>query len=91
MKLSDSEIKGKLGGLNSWYLMKGKLHKEFKFESFEEAMKFINQIAALASSQNHHPEIFNAYNKVALDLNTHDEGGITELDFNFAKQVDQIR
>lgn len=90
MKLSDSEVKGKLGSVSSWQLAKGKLHKEYKFESFEEAMKFVNSVASVAASLNHHPEIFNVYNKVTLDINTHDEGGITELDFEFARRVDAL-
>jgi 4a-hydroxytetrahydrobiopterin dehydratase len=91
MKLSDSEIKGKLGTVQGWQLAKGKLHKEFKFENFEQAMKFINEVAAVAGSLDHHPEIYNVYNRVVLDINTHDEGGITELDFAFAKRIDTIK
>ena len=91
MKLTDSEVKGKLGTLNNWQFAKGKLHKEFKFENFEQAMQFINEIAKVAQSIDHHPEIYNVYNRVVLDINTHSEGGITELDFTFAKKVDSIK
>jgi len=90
MKLSDSEVKGKMGTLSNWMLAKGKLHKEYKFESFEDAMRFVNKVAEIAGSLNHHPEIYNVYNKVTLDINTHDEGGITNLDFDFAKRVDAL-
>ncbi|MDE1761721.1 MAG: 4a-hydroxytetrahydrobiopterin dehydratase [Candidatus Micrarchaeota archaeon] len=90
MKMSDSEVKGKLRELNNWQLSKGKLHKEYKFETFEDAVRFIDQIAVIASSINHHPEIYNVYNRVTLELNTHDEGGITEKDFNLAKHIDGI-
>jgi len=90
MKLNDSEVKGKLSTVKNWQLAKGKLHKEYKFETFEDAMKFINEVAAIAGSLNHHPEIYNVYNRVTLDINTHDEGGITTLDFEFAKQVDAL-
>lgn len=91
MKMSDSEVKGKLGTLSNWQLARGKLHKEFKFESFAEAIKFVNDIAQIAGSLNHHPDIINTYNKVTLEINTHDEGGITPLDFEFAKQVDLLQ
>ncbi|HVA82770.1 MAG TPA: 4a-hydroxytetrahydrobiopterin dehydratase [Candidatus Aquilonibacter sp.] len=90
MKLSDLEIEEKLKNVKNWELAGGKLRKEFKFDSFERAIKFVNDLAEIASSLNHHPEIYNSYNKVTLEISTHDEGGITELDFILAKRVDSI-
>lgn len=90
MKLSEPEVKQKLEMLNGWKLEKGKLHKEFRFKSFAEALSFINKVGEIAESLNHHPEIFNVYNKVILEIETHDVGGLTLLDFSFANQVDSL-
>ncbi|MGI0141712.1 MAG: 4a-hydroxytetrahydrobiopterin dehydratase [Candidatus Micrarchaeales archaeon] len=91
MKLSDSEINTKLGELKNWQVANGKLHKEYKFETFEDAIMFINEVAVVAGAMNHHPEIYNVYNRVTLEINTHDEGGITEQDFTFAAHIDDIK
>ena len=68
----------------------GKLHKEFQFDNFIAAFGFMTQLALVAESLNHHPEWFNVYNRVTIDLTTHDAGGISELDFQWAKQADAI-
>ncbi|MDE1869697.1 MAG: 4a-hydroxytetrahydrobiopterin dehydratase [Candidatus Micrarchaeota archaeon] len=90
MRLDNSQIGQELKSLEGWSAEKGRLHKEFKFETFEDAIRFIDKVAIVASSINHHPEINNVYNKVTLNLDTHDEGGITELDFTLARLIDQI-
>ncbi|MDE1824858.1 MAG: 4a-hydroxytetrahydrobiopterin dehydratase [Candidatus Micrarchaeota archaeon] len=90
MKLDDSKVLERLARLKGWELVNGKLHKGYKFPTFEEAIAFINRVATVASSLDHHPEIFNVYNTVTLDINTHSEGGITELDFAFASKVDEL-
>lgn len=90
MKLSDAEVEKRLGTLENWKFSNGKLHKEFKFETFGEAVRFIDEVAVIAASLDHHPEIYNVYNRVTLDINTHDEGGITDKDFLFARHVDDI-
>ncbi|MDE1845737.1 MAG: 4a-hydroxytetrahydrobiopterin dehydratase [Candidatus Micrarchaeota archaeon] len=90
MRLSNLEVQEKLRTIRNWQIANGKLHKEFKFDSFEQAIGFIDNLAQIATSLNHHPEIQNVYNKVALDIATHDEGGITELDFVLAKRIDSI-
>ena len=80
----------RIAKLKGWKLVNGKLHKEYKFPTFEDAIKFIDSVALIASSLDHHPEIFNVYNTVTLEINTHSEGGITESDFNLAKHIDGI-
>ena len=89
-KLSDAEIQENLGQLNGWTVEDGKLHKEFQFDTFVTAFGFMAQLALIAESMNHHPEWFNVYNRVTIDLMTHDAGGISELDFQWAKQADSI-
>jgi 4a-hydroxytetrahydrobiopterin dehydratase len=73
-----------------WDIKSGKLNKQFKFNNFNEALDFINQIGKIAEVMNHHPEIRNIYNKVELFLITHDEQKITEKDHNLAEKIDRI-
>jgi 4a-hydroxytetrahydrobiopterin dehydratase len=74
-----------------WEEKENKLVKHFKFKDFKAALKFINQVGDLSETQNHHPEIFNVYNKVSLSLTTHDAGNtITEKDYALAKSIDQL-
>ena len=89
-KLSDAEIQENLGQLNGWTVEDGKLHKEYQFDTFVTAFGFMTQLALVAESMNHHPEWFNVYNRVTIDLMTHDADGISELDFQWAKQADSI-
>ena len=89
-KLSDAEIQENLGQLNGWTVEDGKLHKEYQFDTFVTAFGFMAQLALVAESMNHHPEWFNVYNRVTIDLMTHDAGGISELDFQWAKQADSM-
>ena len=89
-KLSDAEIQENLGQLNGWTVEDGKLHKEYQFDTFVTAFGFMTQLALIAESMNHHPEWFNVYNRVTIDLMTHDAGGISELDFQWAQHADSI-
>ena len=89
-KLSDTEIQKNLEKLNGWTIEDGKLHKEFKFDNFVAAFGFMTQLALIAESMNHHPEWFNVYNRVTIDMMTHDAGGITELDVKFAEHANAL-
>ena len=89
-KLSDSDIQKDLEKLSGWSVENGKLHKEFQFDNFVSAFGFMTQLALIAESMNHHPEWFNVYNRVTIDMSTHDAGGITELDFKFAEHADAL-
>ena len=89
-KLTDVEISNQLEELSGWTVENEKLHKEFQFDSFVEAFGFMAQVALIAESMNHHPEWFNVYNRVTVDLATHDAGGISALDFELAKRVDAL-
>jgi len=83
-KLSEVEIESRLSSLPGWGIVDGKLHREFQFKDFVSAFAFMTGIALVAESKNHHPEWFNVYNKVIIDLTTHDIQGITPLDFELA-------
>ena len=83
-KLSEGEIKDRLKSMPVWSLEKGKLHREFRFADFKEAFAFMTRVATVADQLDHHPEWFNVYSTVRVDLATHDAGGITDLDFQLA-------
>ena len=89
-KLTDAEINAQLEGISGWTVENEKLHKEFQFDSFVEAFGFMASVALIAESMNHHPEWFNVYNRVTVDLATHDAGGISALDFELAKKIDTL-
>jgi 4a-hydroxytetrahydrobiopterin dehydratase len=89
-KLSDQEVQDNLRGLAGWELQNGKLHKAYKFKNFVEAFGFMTKGALEAEKMNHHPEWFNAYNRVAVDLTTHDVDGISDLDVALAKKFDAL-
>ena len=89
-KLTDAEISTRLEELSGWTVENEKLHKEFQFDSFVEAFGFMASVALVAESMNHHPEWFNVYNRVTVDLATHDAGGISALDFELAKKIDAL-
>ena len=85
-KLSQPEIEAALAtpGLRGWTLRDGKLHREYRFDTFVEAFGFMTSAALCAQAQDHHPEWSNVYNRVTVDLTTHDAGGLTERDVRLA-------
>jgi 4a-hydroxytetrahydrobiopterin dehydratase len=87
---TEAEIREHLSQLIGWRLEKNALHKEFKFHDFVAAFGFMTQVALLAEKLGHHPDWQNVYNKVSITLETHDAGGITELDFKLARLIDKI-
>ena len=89
-KLSTTEIEQALADLAGWEHKNDKLHKSFKFGSFVEAFGFMTQVALHAERLNHHPELYNVYNKVTIDLITHDVDAISELDVKLAKKIDAL-
>jgi len=90
-KLTTEQAKSRLRELKGWQLDGGAIKKEWEFADFREAMKFINQIADLANTHDHHPELFNVYNKVSLRFSTHDAGGLTNRDFRIAGEIDKLK
>jgi 4a-hydroxytetrahydrobiopterin dehydratase len=90
VKLSEAEVQAKLENLPGWSLQDGKLHRQFQFRSFVEAFGWMSSVALVAESMGHHPEWTNVYNRVRVDLTTHDAGGITELDFTLAQRMNEL-
>ncbi len=89
-RLTDSEIEEALAGLDGWTLKNGKLNREFKFANFIEAFGFMTSAAIEAEKMNHHPEWFNVYSKVIVELVTHSAGGITSLDVELARKMNAL-
>ena len=74
-----------------WTESDNKLKREFVFKDFKGAISFINKISIIAEKNDHHPEIFNVYNKVIITLCTHDKGSIiTDKDYNLANKIDEL-
>ena len=89
-KLSTDEITGRLDSLPNWSELNGAIQRTFQFKDFVHAMKFVTHVADAAEARQHHPDILIRYNKVTLTLSTHDAGGITEKDFEFAEMADKM-
>ncbi len=89
-KASEEQVEAFISQNKSWCLKDGKLHRELQFKDFVAAFGFMTEVAINAQTQNHHPEWFNVYRKVVVDLSTHEAGGITERDFKLAKAMDEI-
>lgn len=89
-KLSADEIQTELAKLTGWTIQDGKLHRELKFDGFVEAFGFMASVALVAERSDHHPEWFNVWNKVVIDLTTHDAGGLSARDFKLAAAIDKL-
>ena len=89
-KMTDEEIRNNLANVPGWEMIDGKLHRSLKFENFSRAFGFMSSLALVAEAKNHHPEWSNVYSRVVIDLNTHDAGGITALDFELAAAASDL-
>ena len=91
-KLTAGERDAALKELRCWQMAKDRdaIQRSFKFKNFSEAWGFMNRVALLAESQDHHPEWFNVYNKVDITLSTHDCGGLSARDVKLAKAIDAV-
>jgi 4a-hydroxytetrahydrobiopterin dehydratase len=88
--LTKDQIESKLEPLDGWRLEGKAIVKQFELEDFEQAMDFVNKVAAAAEEAGHHPDIDIRWNKVTLSLTTHARGGLTENDFKLAKSIEDI-
>ena len=88
--LSEKLIEQALQNLPGWSVKEGKLHKAFKFNNFTQAFGFMTQAAIVSEKQDHHPEWFNVYNEVIVDLVSHDSKGITPRDIKLAGSMNAI-
>lgn len=88
--LSQEQIKERVGQLQGWVCEDGKIKKNFEFKNFIEAFGFMTQVAIEAEKMDHHPEWFNVYNRVQVELATHDPKGISNLDFELASKMNKL-
>jgi len=89
-KLSDDEVRTRIGDLPGWSLAAGKLRRELRFDDFGAAFSFMTRVALVAERMDHHPDWSNVYNRVTIELQTHDAGGLTERDFELAAAISRI-
>jgi 4a-hydroxytetrahydrobiopterin dehydratase len=89
-KLGEKQIENALRALPGWALQDARLHREFKFADFSEAFAFMTRVALAAEKRDHHPEWSNVWNKVTVDLVTHDAKGITERDVALALVINAL-
>lgn len=87
-KLNDESIDGWLKGRKGWKRSGKALTKKFEFQSFRNAIVFVNRVASLADDFDHHPDIDIRFTSVGLSLTTHDAGGLTEKDLKLAERID---
>ncbi len=88
--LSDPEIQQALQNLPGWKRNGIAIERTLQFGNFVQAMDFVNQIAEAAEAVNHHPDIHISYNKVTLELVSHDSGGVTQRDVRMAGKINEI-
>lgn len=86
-KLSETQIEERLSELDGWSVQNSKLHREYSFEDFAQALAFVNRVGAIAEEMNHHPEVWFTYGTVVVDIVSHDAGGITAKDFELAIRI----
>ena len=89
-KASDEQIQEFIGQFSSWSIKNSKLHREYVFSNFVQAFGFMTEVALIAERTDHHPEWFNVYKTVVVDLTTHEADGVTERDFLLAKKMEEI-
>lgn len=89
-KLSAPDADARLSTVPGWTREGEKLHRVFTFADFSEAFGFMARVALAAEKLDHHPDWTNAWNRVTVDLSTHDAGGITELDFRLAAEMNRL-
>jgi 4a-hydroxytetrahydrobiopterin dehydratase len=88
--LTENERAEKLSVRMDWTYSDNFISRTFTFKTFTDAFAFMTRAAFEAEKLNHHPDWKNVYNRVEVTLNTHDAGGVTELDFKLAAAMDKI-
>jgi 4a-hydroxytetrahydrobiopterin dehydratase len=89
--LSDQDIQTKLAQLPEWSRDGKVIKTELTFKNFVAAIDFVNKLVAPAENAGHHPDISISYNRVSIELSTHDAGGLTEKDFAMADTINQLK
>lgn len=88
--LTDTELASLNATIPAWTLDGNAIRRDFKFKNFNEAWGFMTRVALLAEKQDHHPNWSNVWNKVTIELTTHDAGGLTDNDLRMARAIDTL-
>tara|TARA_B110000196_G_scaffold274709_1_gene251781 strand:+ start:18 stop:317 length:300 start_codon:yes stop_codon:yes gene_type:complete len=89
-RLNKQEIQARISKVDAVWILKGKfIHRDFVFKDFIQAFSFMTSVALIAEKSDHHPNWKNAYNKVNIALSTHNADGLTDKDFELAREIDQ--
>lgn len=88
-RLTHDEAEARLVEVPGWGIAEGQLHREVQMRNFVEAFGFMTMVALAAEKLNHHPNWSNSWNKVVIDISSHDEGGITDKCFALATAVNR--
>jgi 4a-hydroxytetrahydrobiopterin dehydratase len=88
--LTAAEITTQLASLPDWVLLGNEIQSIRKFKDFVAAIAFVNQLVAPAEAAGHHPDLAISWNKVTINLSTHDAGGLTQKDFDLAKIISSL-
>lgn len=88
--LSDAEIEKRLKSLKGWKRQGKFIAKAFEFGGFMDGIRFVNEVAAVAEREEHHPDINVRYTTVTLSIQTHSEGGVTEWDVELAQAIETM-
>jgi 4a-hydroxytetrahydrobiopterin dehydratase len=89
-RLGDAEVTEALRSLPGWSLADGKLHREYRFRDFVEAIGFLASASMVVQEMDHHPEWSNVYHRVSIDLVTHSAGGVTPMDVKLATRLEEL-
>jgi 4a-hydroxytetrahydrobiopterin dehydratase len=89
MRLQENQIETKLKSLSDWERNDQVIRRKVIFSDFRKSVLFFNAVATIAEQMNHHPDFFNSYSTCVIELTTHDHDGLTELDFEFAKRIEE--
>jgi 4a-hydroxytetrahydrobiopterin dehydratase len=89
-RLTEQQLADEIHNLPGWSVKEGRLHREFAFDDFIEAFGFMSRVALVAQSMDHHPDWTNVYNRVTVELHTHDKGGITGRDVALARRMAEL-
>ncbi len=88
--LDPAEVRQRTAALVGWQFDQDRLRREFVFPTFSDAFGFMSRCAVIAEELDHHPEWSNVYNRVVIELTTHDVGGVSALDFEFADRANKL-
>lgn len=88
--MTDQEVTAAIAQLSEWDVVDDKLNRAFKFNNFVDAFAFMTKVAIVSEKMDHHPELLNVYNRVVIDLATHDAGGISTQDFELAQKINAL-